>query len=233
MTNAIRYELTRLRTVRSTWVLLGSGLVLQALIALIVMNKTDLTPGAQLTMAFDGLPLLLVSLFSTAVAVSAFGHEYRYGTITTTMLTLRAPGKVLAAKGLTCGALAAATGAALVAVTLAVQAAVSSVPGETALIARTFAAVMVYTTLAALVGLAIAALARNATFAMVAAIGLPTVVEMPAMLAGVSPKLMPFTAAGRLVDPSVGHPALTALPLLGLTAGLLTVGGIMLARRDV
>ncbi|MBL1078650.1 ABC transporter permease [Nocardia sp. 2] len=233
MGNAIRYELTRLRTVRSTWVLLGCGLLMQALIAWIAASKTDLTPREQFVMAFSGLPLILVSLFSTAVAVNAFGHEYRYGTITTTMLTLRKPGRVLAAKAITCGLLAALTGAATVGVTLAVQAAVSSVPTETWRIAQILGAVTLYSTLAALVGLGIAAITRNATLAMVAAVGLPTVVEMSGLLAGVSAKVMPFTAAATLVRPYEGDPALMALPLLALAIGLLTIGGAMLVRRDV
>ncbi|GAB4583960.1 ABC transporter permease [Nocardia sp. IFM 10818] len=233
MYNAIRYELTRLATVRSTWVLLLTGLALQGLIAFGVSGKDDMTPREAFVACFSGLPLVLVTLCTTAVAVNAFGHEYRYGTITTTMLTLRRPGRVLAAKALTSGALAAVSGVAMVGLTLAIQGLRGGIPAETWRIAQVLGAVTLYTTLAALVGLGIAAVTRNATVAMVAAIGIPTVAEVGGMLAGLSPKLMPFTSAAMLVRPYTGVAALMPLPLLGLAAGLLCAGGVLLARRDV
>lgn len=233
MYNAIRYELTRLSTVRSTWVLLGAGLLLQAAIAYGWAAKTDMTPREALVSSFSGLTLVLVTLFSTAVAVNSFGHEYRFGTITNTMLTLRRPGRVLAAKAITTGLVAALSGAAMVGVTLVVEAAVGSIPGEIWRIAQVSGAVMLFSVLAALVGLGIAAVTRNATMAMVAVIAVPTVVETAGMLAGVSPKLMPFGAAAALVRPYDGNPALMVLPLLGLAAGLLAAASVLLARRDV
>ncbi|WP_067828707.1 ABC transporter permease [Nocardia inohanensis] len=233
MYNAIRYELTRLATVRSTWVLLGVGLALQGLIAYLSANRDYATPSEQFTASVTGLPLITATLFATAVAVNAFGHEYRYGTITTTMLTLRRPGRVLAAKASTVGGLAALYGIALVALTVLVQSLRSTLPAETAHIAQAFAYVPVYAMLAALAGLGVAAITRNATFAMVAAIAVPTVVETAGVLAGLSPKLMPFLAAGQLAHPGAGNPVLLALPLLTLAAGLLGLGGALLARRDV
>ncbi|MEU1204563.1 ABC transporter permease [Nocardia sp. NPDC005825] len=233
MLNAIRYEVTRLATVRSTWVLLAAGLALQGGIAYFSAIRDYATPSEQFTASASGLPLLLGALFATAVAVNAFGHEYRYGTITTTMLTLRRPGRVLAAKAVTTGVLAAVYGLALIGVTVLVQLATSRLPAETADITRAFAAAPVYVTLAALAGMGIAAVTRNATLAMVAAIGIPTVAETGAVLAGASPKLMPFLAAGQLVTPGNGNPVLLALPLTVLAAGLLAVGGVLLARRDV
>ncbi|WP_067539118.1 ABC transporter permease [Nocardia crassostreae] len=233
MYNAIRYELTRLTTVRSTWVLLLSGLLLQGLIAFGFTTKDDMTPREQFVGAFGGLPLVLVTLCFTAIAVNSFGHEYRYRTITTTMLTLRRPGRVLAAKALTSAAVAAFGAVAMVSLTLAMQAVNGGVPSEIWRIAQALGAVTLYTVLAALVGLGIAAVTRNAVLAMVAAIGVPTVVEVGAMLLGVSPKLMPFTSAAMLVRPYTGVAALMSLPLLGLAAGLLCIGGVLLARRDV
>ncbi|WP_433672633.1 ABC transporter permease [Nocardia sp. CA-136227] len=233
MLNAIRYEVTRLATVRSTWVLLAAGLALQGVIAYFSAMREYATPSEQFTASTSGLSLLLGALFATAVAVNAFGHEYRYGTITTTMLTLRRPGRVLAAKAVTTGVLAAVYGVALIGVTVLIQLTTSRLPAETADITRAFAAAPVYVTLAALAGMGIAAVTRNATLAMVAAIGIPTVAETGAVLAGASPKLMPFLAAGQLVTPGNGNPVLLALPLTALAAGLLAVGGALLARRDV
>ncbi|WP_458689362.1 ABC transporter permease [Nocardia tengchongensis] len=233
MANAIRYELTRLATVRSTWVLLAAGLAVQGLIAYMSAARDHATASEQFTASVSGLPLMLAGLFATAVAVNAFGHEYRYGTITTTMLTLRRPGRVLAAKAMTTGVLAAVYGFALIGVTVVVQLLTSELPAETSQIARAFAAAPVYVTLVALAGMGIAAVTRNATIAMVAAIGIPTVAETGAVVAGASPKLMPYLSAGQLVAPGNGNPVLLALPLTLLAAGLLAAGVVLLARRDV
>ncbi|MET8426966.1 ABC transporter permease [Nocardia sp. NPDC004860] len=233
MSNAIRYELTRLATLRSTWTLLAVGLALQVFIAYLSAARDYATPSEQFAASVSGLPLLLAALFATAVAVNAFGHEYRYGTITTTVLTVRRPGRVLAAKALTVGALAALYGLALVGVTVLVQLLTSTLPVETSHLARAFTAVPVYVTLAALAGMGMAAVTRNATVAMVVAIGFPTVVETGAVLAGVSPKVMPFLSAGQLVQPGTGNPALLVLPLTLVAAGLLGLGRVLLARRDV
>ncbi|WP_433566206.1 ABC transporter permease [Nocardia sp. CA-151230] len=233
MSNAIRYELTRLATLRSTWTLPAVGLALQGFIAYLSAARDYATPSEQFAASVSGLPLLLAALFATAVAVNTFGHEYRYGTITTTVLTVRRPGRLLAAKALTVSVLAALYGLALVGVTVIVQLLTSMLPDETSYLARAFAAVPVYVTLAALAGMGLAAVTRNATVAMVVAIGLPTVAETGAVLAGVSPKVMPFLSAGQLVQPGAGNPALLVLPLTLVAAGLLAVGGVLLARRDV
>lgn len=231
MYNAIRYEITRLTSLRSTWVLFGTGLALQAVIAYTYARHSDMTPSEQFV-ASSGL-LMLVTLCSTAIAVGAFGHEYRYRTMTTTMLTLRRPGRVLAAKAVTAGGVAALSGAGLVGITLMVQTFFAEPPAEIGRITQVLGAVVAYSTLAALVGLGIAAVTRNATFAMVAAIGIPTILESAAMLGGVSPRLLPFTSAAQLLHPADGNVALMALPLLLVAGGLLATSGVLLARRDV
>ncbi|BEK95036.1 ABC transporter permease [Nocardia seriolae] len=233
MINAIRYELTRLATLRSTWALPAIGLAVQALIAYLSAARTYATPTEQFEASVRELPLMVAALFAAAVAVNAFGHEYRYGTITTTMLTVRRPVRVMAAKALTVGGLGALYGVALAGVTVLVQGLVSMLPSGTSHLAYAFAGMPVYVTLAALAGLGVAALTRNATVAMVAAIGFPTVVETGAVLAGASPKLMPYLSAGQLAAPGAGNPMLLVLPLAALAAGLLAAGVVLLARREV
>ncbi|GAB2518607.1 ABC transporter permease [Nocardia heshunensis] len=233
MINAIRYELTRLATVRSTWTMLVLGLAVQGFIAYLSASRDYATPAEQFAASVHGLPLMLAALFATAVAVNAFGHEYRYGTITTTMLTLRRPGRVMAAKAITTGGVAALYGAALAGITVLVQGLVSTLPTGTSHLTYAFAGMPVYVMLAALAGLGVAAITRNGTLAMVAAIGFPTVVETGGVLAGVNAKLMPFLSAGQSVQPGSGNPLLLVLPLFALSAGLLAVGAVRLARRDV
>ncbi|MFI1920189.1 ABC transporter permease [Nocardia sp. NPDC020380] len=233
MLNAIRYEVTRLTTVRSTWALLAAGMAMQAFIAFVYAGKTDMTADDRFVQSFHGLPLILVTLFTTAVAVNSFGHEYRYRTITTTMLTLRRPGRVLAAKASVSAIFAAASAAAMVVLTLVIEAARAGAPTDIGLIARIFGAVMLYAALAALVGMGIAAVTRNATIAMVATLAIPTVVEVAALLFGISIRILPFSAAAQLVQPRGLNVLLLPLPLMAMAAGLLTASGVLLARRDV
>lgn len=87
MTGALRYEIARLRTLRSTWWLLGISVLVSAAIAFaigMVARNNDvgdnalavaLTGGTE----FSGIPLPAV--FAGLVGAFAFGHEYRYGTI--------------------------------------------------------------------------------------------------------------------------------------------------------
>ena len=86
MTSALRYEITRLRTLRSTWWLLGISLTLSAGIAVAVAfaaQNNDLGINGQLSALTTGsgfafpIPAILAGL----VGVFSFGHEYRYGTI--------------------------------------------------------------------------------------------------------------------------------------------------------
>ncbi|MCP9620359.1 ABC transporter permease [Nocardia otitidiscaviarum] len=233
MINAIRYELTRLATVRSTWVLLCTGLGLQAAVAYVYASKTDLTAREQFVYSFTGLSLTLVTLCITAVAVNALGHEFRYGTVATTVLVLRDRGRVLAAKALTAAGVAACASLALVGVTLLVQLLVSAVPSEAWRVAQVTGAVAVYAVLAALAGLGLVAVTGNATLSMVAVLAVPSVVEIAGMLAGIDPSLLPFHAAAQLVTPSEGNPVLMVLPLLLLATGLLGVGAALFARRDL
>jgi len=84
---ALRYEVARLRTLRSTWWLLGISLLVTAgvalTIALVSRNQTleveylavALTGGSE----FSGIPVPAV--FAGLVGAFCLGHEYRYGTV--------------------------------------------------------------------------------------------------------------------------------------------------------
>ncbi len=229
MNHAIRYEIARLTSVRSTWMLLGAALGLQLLVAFLYASHSDMTPRQQFVGAYSGITLLAVTMCTTAIAVHAFGHEYRYGTITTTVLTLRRRGWVLTAKLLTTAAIAAGTAALGVGSTLLALQVRSALPSETWRVGEVFVAVVGYATLSAVVGAAVAALCRNATLAMVVVLGFPAVVEMAAMLIGVNPNILPFSAAARTVQLDSG----TMVPLAALAAVLTAAGAVAFARRDV
>ncbi len=233
MLNALRYEIVRLRSLRSTWVLLGCALALQFVVALEYAGHTDMTARERFVYPFTGLTLLLVSLFTTAVGVASFGHEYRYRTIATTMLTLPSRSRILAAKVLTVAAVAAAAGVGLVAVTLLAGALRGGIPSELWRVGQVLAAVVVYLMLSALVGLGIAALTRNATLAMIAVLGFPAIVETALLLGTeINERLLPFTSALKMVSPQAGNVWTMPLPLLVLMIALVGTGGVLLSRRD-
>lgn len=190
MSDAIRYEIARLRTLRSTWWLLGISLVVTAGIAALVSQaaRSDveltgagrglaiaLSAGAQ----FSGVPLppVLVGL----VGAFSMGHEYRYGTIRPTLIALPRRQSVLAAKVLVVSAWALL----LAVVHLAVAYLVCVVyPGQelttgagwepAGRVAVGFAVLMV---LWSLVGLALGGLTRNMPAAIVILLVVPLVVE--------------------------------------------------------
>ncbi|WP_186763462.1 ABC transporter permease [Lentzea tibetensis] len=234
MLNAIRFEFIRLRTLRSTWFLLSGSLALQFVVALMYAGQDELTGRERFVFSFTGISLLLVTLLPTAVAVASFGHEYRYGTITTTVLTLRGTAKVLAAKALTVAAMAACTGLGLIGVTLLVDVLHGSTP-EMWRVGQVLVAVVIFTTLSGLVGLGMAATTRNATVAVVTVLGFPTIIETLIVVGTkINTGLLPFNSAMQMVKlQEGGNPWLLPLPLAALAVVLLGTGGTLLARRDI
>ncbi|MFC0434384.1 hypothetical protein [Kutzneria buriramensis] len=229
MLDAIRYEVVRLRSLRSTWVLFATGPVIQFLFALIWATHHDLPVQTRFDNAFAGLFLALAVLPALAVAVAAFGHEYRYRTIITTTLTLRTPSRILGAKAVVVAVFAAASGLALVAATLLANAVGGDgLPGG-AVIGQAVVGAIVYTVLGSLVGLGVAAVTRNATVALVALIAFPTVIETLLALARVDPAVIPFASATRLITSGRWT---SPLALLVLAATFLVASWLTLRRRD-
>ncbi|MEV4622493.1 hypothetical protein AB0J74_27755 [Asanoa sp. NPDC049573] len=94
MNDALRFEWTRLRTLRSTYALIGSALVLNAAIALLVAYATrHETPVHDVVVAVvtgggANAPVPLAVVFLAVLGIFASGHEYRYGTIQPTLTTV-------------------------------------------------------------------------------------------------------------------------------------------------
>ena len=229
MLDAVRYEFVRLRSLRSTWVLFGTGPVIQFLFAFIWATHTDMPLQTRFDNAFLGLFLVLAVLPAVAVGVAAFGHEYRYRTITTTTLTLRTPARILGAKAIVVALFGAVSGAALVAVTLLAEAVAGAPFTDGAVIAQALLGSVVFTVLSALVGLGVAAVTRNATVALVAMIGFPTIIETLLGLAKVDPSVIPFASAAKLITTDRWS---SPLALLVLAAVFLAASWVTLRRRD-
>ncbi|MEX3101976.1 MULTISPECIES: ABC transporter permease [unclassified Streptomyces] len=230
MLNALRYELIRIRTLRSTWILLAAGAALQFLVAYIAAGHHERPPLGRFLTSFNTGTLPVVLLFPMAVVVGAFGHEYRYRTITTTVLTLKSRPVVMASKAVISALLAAVTGILLVGVTLLAEMLRGGTPDDWARIGQTLAAVVVYTVLSFLIGLGLAALTRNATVAMIVMLAVPTVGE--GLLSNVLKGwwMQPFYSVVSLVDAFKWQ---SPLPLTALAALVVGGAGTALARRDV
>jgi ABC-type transport system involved in multi-copper enzyme maturation permease subunit len=185
--DAIRYEIVRLRTVRSTYWLVGIALAFQFGLAMIIAGlapETGPLSGGDETFAIlvtigasTGAAPLFIAYILGLVGVFSMGHEYRHGMIRATLTALPTRLQVLAAK-----VLVAAVGsgiAALACVLVAVLAALMfgvGMPTSSGFRDITLGTV-IFTMLFTISGLAFAAITRNQTAAVALLLLVPTVIE--------------------------------------------------------
>jgi ABC-2 type transport system permease protein len=83
------YEIARLKTLRSTWIMSGVAVMFSALIGLLVRPILDNDPSQESWATIFTIAVPTVTALCCAlVGVFAFGHEYRYGTIRPTLTAL-------------------------------------------------------------------------------------------------------------------------------------------------
>lgn len=187
MIDALRYEVARLRTIRSTYWILGVAFVFQLLLTvLIAWNLPDSGPlsGGDNTFATlvtvgasSGFAPLFIAYVIGLLGVFSMGHEYRHGMIRATLTALPSRTAVMAAKILTTAVLSLV--AASVCVGIAVLSALVfgvGMPTAEGLRDITLGTVL-YTTLFSLSGLAFATLTRNQTAAVAMLLLIPSLVE--------------------------------------------------------
>ena len=195
MIDALRYEWVRLRTLRSTWWLLGISVAIAVLIgALIGWAARSIDEGdasgqvgaeivaAALTAGSGFSPIPLPAVLVGLVGVFALGHEYRYGTVRPTLLAVPRRQQLLAAK-----VLVVSIWAALLAVLhLVLGWAAAAVVGQSRFtgietgwdpVGRVAVGFVVLMVLWALVGMALAGLFRNLPAAIVVLLVVPLIVE--------------------------------------------------------
>jgi ABC-2 type transport system permease protein len=184
MKNALRYEWTRLRTLRSTWWLTGMSLLIAGLLGLGALSvkgpATIVDYGDAVTGGGGGV--FLVSILLSMVGIFAIGHEYRYGTIRPTLSALPRRSTVLAAKVIVVAVYVFVV--ALVAIVLRYVVSVLILGHRLTHLGlfpspmgRVWIGSVVYTVIVALVGLALAGLFRNIPAAIVTVILLPLLAE--------------------------------------------------------
>jgi ABC-type transport system involved in multi-copper enzyme maturation permease subunit len=187
MIDALRYEVTRLRTIRSTYWILGVAFGFQlGLTLLIAANLPETGPlsGGDETFAILvtvgaslGVAPLFIAYVIGLLGVFSMGHEYRHGMIRATLTALPSRLHVMLAKILTTAVLSLV--AALLCVVVALLSAVLFGVGmPTGGGLRDIAVgTVLYTTLFSLSGLALATLTRNQTAAVALLLLVPSLVE--------------------------------------------------------
>lgn len=254
MIDLVRAEWIKIRTVRSTLVMLLIVVLLSVvpavLIALLV-GKDDLVT----TDPRDRVQLALVGVqFSqTLVAVIAalvMAGEFRFGTIRTTFVAEPRRIRVLLAKLLTVLALAAVVSAVMVGISAGLTKLILEGRGVDFSFTdngagRLLYGTVLYSMLYATMGLALATIIRNAAAAITLIIVLPLIVEN--VLFGIFSvldredwtKWLPFSAGAQITADTTGTPLTERLgPWAGYgygwlwAAALLALGGWLLQRRD-
>lgn len=187
MIDALRYEVERLRTIRSTYWLVGLALAFQLAMSMLIawqlpssgpLSGGDETFAILVTIgASTGVAPLFIAYIIGLLGVFSMGHEYRHGMIRATLTALPSRQAVLAAKVVTTAVISAV--AALACVGVAVLSAVVfgvGLPSVTGWRDITVGTVL-FATLFSLSGLAFATITRNQTAAVALLLLLPTVVE--------------------------------------------------------
>jgi ABC-2 type transport system permease protein len=214
MADALRYEWMRIRTLRSTYWLVGLAILLSAAVAFIIAMATrndPLTPelAGGVLLGSGGFGAGFVAIFMAIIGIFAIGHEYRHGTIQPTLTAIPQRSTLLLAKIILVALVALFAAAVSVAVNLlmglifwAEGPALTDAPLNEA-VPGYFVQVMIY----AVLGFALALLLRGVPSAIVVLLVTPLVVEplitalsfIPALdwLKSVVPYL-PFAAGDRL-----------------------------------
>ncbi len=246
MTHLIHAELAKLRTTRTTPVLLAA-MAAYAIIT-VIFNVTVAGTQGNPPLDADSLrhlvasPSRVVAGAALLVGILAMAGEFRHQTITQTFLVTPDRGRVVAAK-LAAGALVGLVfGVASTVVVLAVGLpwlAAEGVPIQlTGAVGQKAAGVLAAAALSGLLGVAVAALVRNQVAAVVGALLWFLLVEgiLPAVLrAPTLPMWLPGGATAALTDPGGQHLSMWAGGLLVAGYGLVlaAIGSRLTLRRDI
>lgn len=244
MLDALRYEMVRLRTLRSTYWLIAGTLGLYFVGTMLVATLTkSVGDGSQVDAAVitlgasTGFAPMLMAYILGVIGVLAMGNEYRNGMIRATLTVVPQRWAVLGAKIVTVTVVAAlaASVAMLIGVLNAALFSDRSI-GFDGELWGLMLGVMVYTALFALAGLAFSGLVRNQAGAIILLFAMPIVIEPivrtilliravtsgdPGWI-GALAKFLPFEAGGKLytrADLSEMMDSLSGVEPLGPTAG--------------
>jgi len=223
--NALAYEWVRVRSLRSTWLLLVGAGVLQFASGLYWGLKRDLGDLDAFVSAF-GLVDRLGAVLVAAVGITAFGLDHQHGTLATTRLVLRSPARIVTARALVTAGLGLLTGVLMVVLTAAgVLTGGGVLPADAGAAGRAVGAVLLLTVLSGLAGVALGGLLRHTGLAVgVFAVWTFVAETSLATLADVPMTTLPF--GGTALFAVTGSVVFAVLAVAGLGATAFT-----LARR--
>jgi ABC-2 type transport system permease protein len=237
----LRAEALKLTTVRTTWSMLGIGLLIEALFAGLYVGLVSLDDVGPIREVQTGTGLLMVLLL--VLGVLAITTEFRHGTSNTTFLATPRRYPVMAAKlGAVLG-LGIVAGLAYVAVNggLALplfEAREGTLP-STGDLASIYAGVVVSFALLCAFGLGVGAIVRNQVGAIIAAIAFFFVLSpLPELLPGDIGIYFPAQAIGSLhgleeaTEDGLGQVS-GGLVLAAWSAALVLIGTLLIGRRDL
>lgn len=217
MSDALRYEWVRIRTLRSTCWLIAAALLLNLAVAVSVALATRGEPlnheivGAVVTGGGPYSPVPFAAVFLAVIGIFATGHEYRYGTVQPTLTTVPRRSTLLTAKIVVLGATAFVVAVVSLLVNIAGALAVwGSVPGLTDWpLDEALPGYVVLVLLWTVLGAALGQVFRGVPSALVVILVVPLVVEQLILslsfvtaLRWLAPavKFLPFIAGRQLVD---------------------------------
>jgi ABC-type transport system involved in multi-copper enzyme maturation permease subunit len=236
----LRSEWVKLLTIRTTWVMIGIGLLCEGLFAGLLTGLASFGDIGQIDDVFTGLGLLMTLMLVLGVLIIT--TEFRHGTASSTFLVSPRRWPVLVAKlgaGLLIGVLA---GLLFVLVNGGLVLPIYSGRGGTLPpagdIAEVYAGVVLSFALLAAFGLGIGAIVRNQVGAIIAAIAVFFVISgLPELLPGTIGEYFPAQAVGTLHGRVEGDGTLTqvegGLVLAAWSLGLVAIGTVLTVKRDL
>lgn len=243
--NLLRSEWIKLSTTRTTWVMLGIGLLCEGLFAGLFVGLTSISDivgsdGDGFREVLTGLGLLMTLMLVLGVLVIT--TEFRHGTTGSTFLVSPRRWPVLVAKLGACLLVGLVAGLLFVLVNGGL--AISLFDGRggtlppTSEIVEVYGGVVVSFSLLAVFGLGIGAIVRNQVGAIIAAIAVFFVISgLPELLPGTIGEYFPAQAVGTLHGRVEGDGTLTQVGagfvLAGWSLLLFAIGTALTLRRDL
>ncbi|MEX2106048.1 MAG: ABC transporter permease subunit [Solirubrobacterales bacterium] len=236
----LRSEWIKLWSVRTTWVMLGIGLLGEALFAGLYVGLAPLEEIGDLDEVATGIGLMLVLML--VLGVLMITTEFRHGTASSTFLASPSRYPVLLAKlGLTL-AVGIVAGLAYVAVNAGLAVPLLAdrkghMPSTDGLVSI-YAGVVVSMALICAFGFGVGAIVRNQVGAIIAAIAFFFVLSpLPELLPGSIGDYFPAQAISSLHRNVEGNASLGqvsgGLVLAAWSLGLVAIGTLLVCRRDV
>lgn len=238
--SSLRSEWIKLRSVRTTWALLGLGLLAEALLAGLLpalVNRRDLGPD-DIHDVLTGTGLLFTMVL--VLGVLALTNEYRHRTANWTFTTEPSRRRVIGAKLAMAAALG--LGAGLLFVVVNAGLALSILTGRnialppTSDIVASYAGSVIAMMLSAALGVGVGAVVRHQLAAVVGSIAVFFVLSPLPLLLGDAGRYFPSQAAQALQGAGGEH-LLDQVPgglvLAAYVAAFAVVGALLIGRRDV